>query len=65
MNLVVDADAGLASLQGVGKAADLQDQKVDGVQDFLAVHHPVSETLQLPVAHRARQSAGEEVEQSV
>lgn len=65
MNLVVDADAGLVGLQGVGEAADLQDQQVHGIQDFLAVHHPISQTLQLPVAHRAWQSTGEEAGQSV
>lgn len=53
MNFVVDADAGLAGLQCVREAADLQDQEVHGIQDFLAVHHPVSQTLQLAVAHRA------------
>lgn len=59
MNLVVGADAGLAGLQCVWEAADLQDQQVHGIEDFLAVHHPVSQTLQLAVAHGAGQSTGE------
>lgn len=53
VNFIVDADPGLVGLQGVREAADLQNQEVHGVQDFLAVHHPVSQTLQLSVAHRA------------
>lgn len=58
MNFVVGADAGLAGLQRVREAADLQDQEVHSIEDFLAVYHPVGQTLQLPVAHRARQSTG-------
>lgn len=41
MNFIVDADAGLASLQHIRKGADLQDQEVDGIEDFLAVNHAV------------------------
>lgn len=52
VDFVVDADARLVGLQGEWEAADLQHQQVHGVQDFLAVHHPVGETLQLAVAHR-------------
>lgn len=59
MNFIVDADAGLAGLQSVREAADLQDNEVHGIEDFLAVHHSVSQTLQLTMAHRARQSTGE------
>lgn len=58
MHFVVDADAGLVGLQRVGEAADLQDQEVQGIQDFLAVDHAVGQTLQLAVAHGARQSTG-------
>lgn len=59
VDLIVDADARLVCLQGIREAADLQDQQVHGIQDFLAVHHSVSQTLQLSVAHRAWQSTGE------
>lgn len=41
MHFIVDADAGLAGLEHVWKAADLQDQQVDGIQDFLAVYNTV------------------------
>lgn len=58
VNLILNADAGLVGLQCVWEAADLQDKQVHGVQDFLTVHHSVSQTLQLPVAHRARQGTG-------
>lgn len=53
MDFVLDADAGLAGLQRVRETADLQHQEVHGIEDFLTVHHPVSQTLQLAVAHRA------------
>lgn len=55
MNLVGDADAGLPRLQGVREAANLKDQEVQGLKDLLAVHHSISQTLQLSVAHRAWQ----------
>lgn len=42
MHFIVDADAGLAGLEHVRKAADLQDQQVHGIQDFLAVYDTVS-----------------------
>lgn len=41
MDLIVDADAGLARLQHVWKGADLQDQEVDGIENFLAVNDAV------------------------
>lgn len=41
MDFIVDADAGLARLQYVWKGADLQNQEVDGIKDFLAVNHTV------------------------
>lgn len=41
MDIIVDADAGLARLQYVRKGADLQDQEVDGIEDFLAVNDAV------------------------
>lgn len=53
MNLVLNADTRLAGLQRVWETADLQDQQVHGVEDFLAVHHAVSQALQLAVANRA------------
>lgn len=59
MHLVVDADAGLVSLQCVGEAADLQHQQVDRLQHLLAVNHAVGQTLQLAVADRAREGARE------
>lgn len=65
VNFVVDADAGLVGLQCVWEAADLQHQEVHGIQNFLAVYHPVSQSLQLAVAHRAGQSTVEGVRQSV
>lgn len=51
VNLVVNADARLAGLQRVWETADLQHQEVHGVEDFLAVHHTVSQALQLAVAN--------------
>lgn len=60
VNFIVDADPGLVGLQGVREAADLQNQEVHGIQDFLAVHHPVSQTLQLSMAHWAWQGTGDE-----
>lgn len=54
MNFVVDADTRLAGLQRVWEAADLQDQEVHGVENFLAVHHTVGQALQLAMANRAR-----------
>lgn len=41
MDFIVGADAGLARLQYVRKGADLQDQEVDGIEDFLAVNDAV------------------------
>ena len=59
VHLVVDADAGLARLQRVGEAADLQHQQVHGLQHLLAVDHPVGQALQLAMAHGAREGARE------
>ena len=59
VHLVVDADAGLACLQGVGEAADLQHQQVDRLQHLLAVDHAVGQALQLAVAHGPREGARE------
>lgn len=41
VDFIVDADAGLARLQYVRKGAALQDQEVDGIEDFLAVNDAV------------------------
>lgn len=41
VHFIVDTDAGLAGLEHIWKAADLQDQQVHGIQDFLAVYDTV------------------------
>lgn len=45
VNFVVNADTWLAGLQRVWETADLQDQEVHGIEDFLAVHHTVGQAL--------------------